>query len=68
MECKTKFKANMKLDVIIHATITIDDASCDSLETLQDAFNEGGEALLSLESEFGDMEIDFSNVSIEANK
>jgi len=54
-----------KINVTIQATIYYDDNDCDSLDTLQDKFDEGGDVTMSVESELGDVEITLDNISIK---
>jgi len=53
-----------KLNVTIQATIYYDDNDCDSLDTLQDKFDEGGDVTMSVESELGDVEVTLENITI----
>jgi len=53
-----------KVNVTIQATIYYDDNDCDSLATLQDKFDEGGDVTMSVESELGDVEVTLENITI----
>jgi hypothetical protein len=53
-----------KINVTIQATIYYDDSDCDSLDTLQDKFDEGGDVLMTVESELGDVEVILENITV----